>query len=128
MPTCPNCGNIVMNGDPYCSNCETILRWTNKEDDTLTENTEKYQINWENVDIYKEVCKRLYPDGFHKTLNHGLWKLKDKPSSEEWDEVKEYFTYYTSEDENINGGKYFGWATVHPVDVMKILYALHLKK
>ena len=26
MPTCPNCGEIVMNGDPYCPNCGTIFR------------------------------------------------------------------------------------------------------
>lgn len=26
MPTCPNCGEIVMNGDPYCPNCGSVLR------------------------------------------------------------------------------------------------------
>lgn len=28
MATCPNCGEIVMNGDPYCTNCGATLRWT----------------------------------------------------------------------------------------------------
>ena len=27
MPTCPNCGEIVMNGDPYCSHCGTTFNW-----------------------------------------------------------------------------------------------------
>ena len=27
MPTCPNCGEIVMNGDPYCSHCGATFRW-----------------------------------------------------------------------------------------------------
>ena len=26
MPTCPNCGEIVMNGDPYCPNCGSVPR------------------------------------------------------------------------------------------------------
>ena len=26
MPTCPNCGEIVMNGDPYCPNCGTTFK------------------------------------------------------------------------------------------------------
>ena len=26
MPTCPNCGEIVMNGDPYCPNCGSVFR------------------------------------------------------------------------------------------------------
>ena len=25
MPTCPNCGEIVMNGDPYCPNCGLVF-------------------------------------------------------------------------------------------------------
>ena len=33
MPTCPNCGEIVMNGDPYCSHCGTTFSWGDDEDD-----------------------------------------------------------------------------------------------
>lgn len=33
MPTCPNCGEIVMNGDPYCSNCGTTFAWGSDDDD-----------------------------------------------------------------------------------------------
>ena len=35
MPTCPNCGEIVMNGDPYCSHCGTVLKWENVESDNF---------------------------------------------------------------------------------------------
>lgn len=31
MPTCPNCGEIVMNGDPYCPHCGTTFRWVEEE-------------------------------------------------------------------------------------------------
>ena len=31
MPTCPNCGEIVMNGDPYCPHCGATFRWVDEE-------------------------------------------------------------------------------------------------
>jgi hypothetical protein len=36
MPTCPNCGSIVMEGDPYCSHCGAHFKWSyfDEEDDT----------------------------------------------------------------------------------------------
>ena len=27
MPTCPNCGSIIMEGDPYCTHCGASLKW-----------------------------------------------------------------------------------------------------
>ena len=33
---CPNCGEIVMNGDPYCSHCGTALRWINDDNYNAT--------------------------------------------------------------------------------------------
>lgn len=33
MATCPNCGELIMNGDPYCSHCGTALRWVNDDND-----------------------------------------------------------------------------------------------
>jgi hypothetical protein len=32
MANCPNCGEIVMNGDPYCSHCGTHLKWEREGD------------------------------------------------------------------------------------------------
>lgn len=37
MPTCPHCGSIIMEGDPYCSHCEAILSW---DDDNNRRETE----------------------------------------------------------------------------------------
>lgn len=28
MPTCPDCGSIIMEGDPYCSHCGAHLSWS----------------------------------------------------------------------------------------------------
>ena len=33
MPTCPNCGSIVMEGDPYCSHCGAHFKWSGLDDD-----------------------------------------------------------------------------------------------
>lgn len=33
MATCPNCGSIVMEGDPYCSHCGAHFRWDDIDDD-----------------------------------------------------------------------------------------------
>ena len=33
MPTCPNCGEILMTGDPYCTHCGATIRWYDDEED-----------------------------------------------------------------------------------------------
>lgn len=33
MATCPDCGEIVMEGDPYCEHCGAHLIWIDDEDD-----------------------------------------------------------------------------------------------
>ena len=37
MPTCPDCGSVIMEGDPYCSHCGAHLQWDftdeNEDDD-----------------------------------------------------------------------------------------------
>ena len=32
MPMCPNCGSIVMEGDPYCSHCGAHFKWSHFDD------------------------------------------------------------------------------------------------
>lgn len=33
MPTCPNCGELLMTGDPYCTHCGATIRWYDEEED-----------------------------------------------------------------------------------------------
>ncbi len=75
-----------------------------------------------NLNYHEEVCKLMFVDGFDKKANHGLWKLNQKLTMEEWGAVKEYFTFYEKGDKFLCNVKYFGWATVNPVKVMKIIY------
>ena len=37
MPVCPNCGEIVMNGDPYCSNCEFVPKRQTYDKNSINE-------------------------------------------------------------------------------------------
>ena len=33
MATCPNCGELVMDGDPYCSHCGSTFIWSEEDDE-----------------------------------------------------------------------------------------------
>lgn len=33
MATCPNCEELVMDGDPYCSHCGATFRWIDEDDE-----------------------------------------------------------------------------------------------
>lgn len=38
MANCPDCGSIVMEGDPYCSHCGAHLVWIDDDNDDEGEN------------------------------------------------------------------------------------------
>ena len=48
MPTCPDCGSIIMKGDPYCSHCGAHLSWS--DDSSRVEFREKPKTNEEKID------------------------------------------------------------------------------
>ena len=70
MATCPNCGEIVMNGDPYCTNCGTTFRWYFDDED-------EYEIDEE--DNSQDLIK-----AFDLMLNSNL------TSREKFDLFREY--------------------------------------
>ena len=76
------------------------------------------------INFHHEVTKLMYPDGFHKTKNHGLWKLRHKLTPNEWNTVKEHFQYYHHNDKQISNSLYHGWMTTNPVKVMLKLRTL----
>ena len=45
MATCPNCGEIVMNGDPYCTNCGATLKWNFDDDEDYYEKDSSPDLN-----------------------------------------------------------------------------------
>ena len=38
MHTCPDCGSMIMEGDPYCSHCGAHLSWEGLEEDSGNRN------------------------------------------------------------------------------------------
>ena len=70
------------------------------------------------MNFHKEVTQVLYPDGFDKKANHGLWKLKKQLNRKEWECVKEHFKFYNHTNKNLSNVQYFGWMTTNPVIVM----------
>ena len=54
MATCPNCGEIVMEGDPYCSNCGCTFSWIDDEEDIPKDSRPR--------DLRKEAW-RLFEEG-----------------------------------------------------------------
>lgn len=89
------------------------------------------QPRWENINYHKEIEKLMYPDGFHKKKQHGLWKLKIKLNKKEWEAIKPLFQFYDKKEEEnniIQNMTYYGWATIKPVQVMKILYTLRNRR
>ena len=37
MNTCPDCGSMIMEGDPYCSHCGAHLSWDGPENDSASQ-------------------------------------------------------------------------------------------
>lgn len=52
MPTCPDCGSIVMEGDPYCSHCGAHLLW-NLDDESDYEE-EKTDVEYHDLQYFHD--------------------------------------------------------------------------
>ena len=89
MPTCPNCGEIVMGGDPYCPNCGTIFANPREYEENIIDEF-KYAYNRAKILYYGEN----YIKGFSMLLSasRNYKKMSDseraqvraKPFSEYW--------------------------------------------
>ena len=101
MPTCPNCGTIIMEGDPYCSHCGSHLQWNMGGDSNdsftaydrnalLKEEYEYYDKEMIKEEAYKyELLVR-----FENTYDVELVKVNPKGSYAEYEFVGET-PYYT---------------------------------
>ena len=91
MPTCPNCGEIVMNGDPYCPHCGATLRWINDEEDE--DNNTAYFLqdfriakrNYDEGDYSKSFMFLLSASTCYKSLSRQEKRqLGEDPMKEDW--------------------------------------------
>ena len=91
MATCPNCGEIVMNGDPYCSNCGATLRWISDEEDednNLAYFLQDFRIakrNYDEGDYSKSFMVLLSASTCYTSLSrHEKRELGEDPMKENW--------------------------------------------
>ena len=58
MPTCPNCGTIVLEGEPYCSHCGTTFVWYDDEEDAFESQEGKWHREYltpYDIDFFNEL-------------------------------------------------------------------------
>lgn len=60
MPTCPDCGEIIMEGDPYCSSCGAHLMWS---DDSQSTSSSGIDLSAEG---FLQTYKMLYEDNLER--------------------------------------------------------------
>lgn len=71
MPTCPDCGSVVMEGDPYCTHCGAHLKWIGDED-------EDYQIPQNQISVEDKIDTYFQSNYFDPSIKFLLWdKLKE---------------------------------------------------
>jgi len=88
MPTCPNCGEIVMNGDPYCSNCGTTFDWYDEdededEDEDVPSLSYKFRKDIEGLKVMAN--SELFLQTHINTISGYYNRLTDYDKDELWD-------------------------------------------
>ena len=83
MGTCPNCGEIVMEGDPYCSNCGTTFSWSDdrEEEDYSYSGSSYSPRQWTTEDSL-----RRYADEYRNNLKRARDAREDR-------EMIRYYNY-----------------------------------
>ena len=75
MPTCPDCGSIIMEGNLYCSHCGAHLVWN--EDETRIPDYES-RISQDEMDILNDLYNTYIFDVFDwKIIRERLEKLNE---------------------------------------------------
>ena len=58
MPTCPDCGSIIMEGDPYCPHCGAHLKWEYGDEGGYNANNRNiYKIAYDKPDLFLDYGK-----------------------------------------------------------------------
>lgn len=57
MATCPDCGSIIMEGDPYCSHCRAHLNWVFDDGEDRTDNTLTCHVCGHKNSLESEICE-----------------------------------------------------------------------
>ena len=96
MPTCPNCGEIVMEGDPYCGNCGTTFNWA---DDWQPSYEPSYGSGGYRSDLNEterakrrlESLKRTYENSLKRAREEEQGEFKVKYYGEAVEDARKYW-------------------------------------
>lgn len=89
MPNCPNCGEIVMEGDPYCSHCGAHFIWDFDDEDDYERDSHQSEL-----ERIKQQRKNEYPynDDFFNDLYHeGVLEIAIDRMSDGIEDLKRKF-------------------------------------
>ena len=79
MGTCPNCGEIVMEGDPYCSNCGTTFSWA---DDSQPSYEPSYSSGGYRPILDESERKKRRLESLKSTYEDSLKKAREEEKGE----------------------------------------------
>ncbi len=91
MPTCPNCGEIVMNGDPYCPHCGTTFRWSHERGDEdrplvkVLSNLDYARISYDRGDYSSALSYLITASEYYRKLNGAdLERVGENAMTQDW--------------------------------------------
>lgn len=91
MPTCPNCGEIIMNGDPYCPNCGTTFRWSHERGDEdrplvkVLSNLDYARISYDRGNYSSALSYLITASEYYRKLNGAdLERVGENAMNQDW--------------------------------------------
>ena len=94
MNTCPDCGSMIMEGDPYCSHCGVHLQWDGLEDDSASQLYRKDDLE----DILDSMFINSAQRQILKAKLESFLKAKDCTRMEARTALDEYVFAFTREN------------------------------
>lgn len=97
MNTCPDCGSVIMEGDPYCSHCGAHLSWDETEEDSGHENCSRNELD----DILDSMFITPVQRQFLKSKLEGFLNARDCTGMEARAALDEYVFAFTRENKYV---------------------------
>ena len=94
MHTCPDCGSMIMEGDPYCSHCGAHLSWDGLEDDSASQLYRKDDLE----DMLDSMFINSAQRQILKAKLESFLKAKDCTRMEARQALDEYVFVFTREN------------------------------
>ena len=88
MVNCPNCGELVMEGDPYCSHCGATFAWSDEDDEEDYNQLREEYIARKRTE--SEIEKGNYKDALMTISKNSEFDMSDLQGEIRRHYIKEY--------------------------------------